>query len=74
MAGRLQRFPSNEQITCWAQTEAGRVEVTLWANGDCEIERYNVRSRSVQVPGVTLLRGNVNEGVFWPPTSIVKPD
>jgi hypothetical protein len=67
--------PSNEQITCWAQTEQGRVEVTHWANGDAEVMRYTVRSGSVQIPGATLLRGNVNEGVFWPPAShITKPD
>jgi len=67
--------PSNEQVMVWIQTEQGRIEVTMYANGDTEIMRYSVRSRSVQIPGVTLLRGNVSEGLFRTPAShITKPD
>jgi hypothetical protein len=67
--------PSNEQETAWIQTELARLEITLHSNCDYEVMRYNVRSRSAQNPGATLLRGNLHEDVSWTPArSIVKPD
>jgi hypothetical protein len=55
---------SQQFITAWVQTEEGRIEVSLNARGDFEVELVRVYNRTRDGAGIVLAKGNVNSGDF----------
>jgi hypothetical protein len=56
--------PSNKTENVWVQTELGRIEVHLRANGEVYVWWNAVRSHEAVLLSKLLLIGNVNECEF----------
>lgn len=53
---------ASREIEVWAQTERGRVSITMWASGDWEVTVNRVESLEAVGPDIVIAGGNVNTG------------